>query len=40
MWTALSGSFDIRLVDDHGRAVQAALSVEMVQLSIPFNRSA
>jgi penicillin-binding protein 1C len=31
MWTPQSGSFDIRAVDDHGRAALTSLMVEMVQ---------
>ena len=31
MWTSHSGTFDIRTVDDHGRAAHTSLRVEMVQ---------
>jgi penicillin-binding protein 1C len=31
MWAAHSGTFDIRVVDDHGRAAHASLTVAMVQ---------
>jgi penicillin-binding protein 1C len=30
MWTPHSGTFDIRTVDDHGRAAHTSLRVEMV----------
>jgi len=31
MWTARSGTFDVRVVDDHGRAASTALTVEWVR---------
>ena len=31
MWTPQSGTFDIRVIDDHGRAAHASLTVEMVK---------
>ena len=31
MWTARSGAFDVRVVDDHGRAARVGLAVERVQ---------